>query len=93
MLDTNRYPQDGMIETWVLSADQLKAQFDRVEPGTVIVYAVGDLAFERETARGDSKELVRKVGDYAYSLHRQGDAELTQKKLGPHRYEYWCIKR
>jgi hypothetical protein len=81
------------IETWILSAPQLQSQFDRVAPGTVIVYAVGDLGYERQATRGWQREYTDDAANLAYSLAKQGLADVTQKRLGPHKHEYWLTKR
>lgn len=81
------------IETWIMHPDQLQAAFDRSATGDVLIYAVGDLAHERQTTRGWAKEWTDKSADLAYGLSENGSAVLTQKKLAPNRYEYWLVKR
>lgn len=92
MLDSQTAPKPK-IETWVLPADQLEKLFDNVKRGDVIVYAVGDIAHERWRARGKLWADVETTAELAYHLWRVGEAELTQKKLAPNKYEYRLVKR
>ena len=88
MLDMSTIKRRGRIETWSMTVDELKAVFQRAKRSDFIVYAVGDLAHERQTACGAAWAQVEKTATLAYSLYERGEAELTQKKLGPNRHEY-----
>ena len=81
------------IETWTMSVTDLGGLFWKAEPGSVIVYAVGDLGHERQVSGGHAWAQADGVAKYAYGLFEEGKADLTQKKLAPNKYEYWCVKR
>ena len=78
----------GRIETWTMTVEELKAVFGHAKRGDYIVYAVGDLAHERQTAVGPAWAQAEKTAKLAYTIYERGDAELTQKKLGPNKHEY-----
>lgn len=75
-------------DTWVLTLAELKAVFANAERGSLIVYAVGDLQTTRQfDVRWDE------IAAHAHDLWSDGRAYLTQKRLGPHRYDYRIEKR
>jgi hypothetical protein len=82
-----------MIETWCLKQEQFKETFSRVEPGTVIVYAVGDLGFSRQDVKAGGWAELEATADLTMAMARAGEVELSQKKLGPHNYEYRAVKK
>jgi hypothetical protein len=81
------------IETWCLKQEQFQETFSRVEPGTVIVYAVGDLGFSRQIVKAEGWAELEATADLTMAMARAGEVELSQKKLGPHNYEYRAVKR
>jgi NADH dehydrogenase FAD-containing subunit len=90
------YPETGplpKIETWVMTPLELKTVFNNSQPGDTTVYAVGDLAYERQMADGKQFLAVHDTAELAAELHIGGKARLTQKRLGPHKYEYRVTKR
>lgn len=80
------------IETWVMSSEKLDTEFRNSAPGEVVVYAVGDLANERLRAEAARYLAVHDTAELAMSLSDRGKAVLTQKRLGPNKYEYRCQK-
>lgn len=80
------------IETWVMTKDELQAVFDSSEPGSVTVYAGGDLGHLRDSARGDDKLKAERTARYAYSLYERGEAQLVQYRHGPNNAEYQIVK-
>ncbi len=80
-------------DTWIMYQEQLELTFNRVDPGTAIVYAVGDLGYARQTQRGNKARDTHDTAEYAYDLWKRGEADLVQKRLGPHRTEYMAVKR
>lgn len=85
---------DGITnDTWVYTPAELRAVFKNAESGSTIVYAVGDLAFTRETATGEHGVNADHTAKYAYKLWLNGEAVLTQKKLpSPNTFEYRVTK-
>jgi hypothetical protein len=58
------------------------------EPGSLIVYAVGDLQTMRQVdIRWEA------IGELTNELMLDLKGYLTQNRLGPHRYEYRIEKR
>jgi predicted NUDIX family phosphoesterase len=90
MIDAALSEIDG---TWVMYHEQLAHTFERIHPGTCVVYAVGDLSFARETRRGAAARDARTTAKLAYTLSEDGHASLCQKRLGDNRFEYRLIKR
>ncbi len=80
-------------DTWVMHQEQLELTFNKIEPGNSIVYAVGDLGYARQTQRGNKARDTHDTAEYAYDLWKRGEANLVQKRLGPHRHEYLVQKR
>ena len=71
-----------------LKLDEFSDRFYRSRPGTIIVYATGDLLLDRKKGVVEAKELCA-VADFAWNLYRKKNrALLTQKRLGPNKYEY-----
>lgn len=83
------------IPTWIMSPEELKTVFRSSKPGDVTVYAVGDLHVERLCADAESGRFlaVYDTAELASDLSEAGEACLTQKRLGPHKYEYRITKR
>jgi hypothetical protein len=86
-------PPPSRIETWCLKQEQFKETFKRVDPGTVIVYAVGDLGFSRQIVKDPAWADIEAVAELVYGMARNGEVELWQKRLGSHNYEYRAVKK
>ena len=88
MLDISHVKRRSPIETWTMTAEQLRAAFKAAPRGDYIVYAVGDLGHERQCAVGAAWAQAEKTAKAAYDLYDAGEAELTQKKVGPNKHDY-----
>lgn len=79
-----------IIETWVMTPEALATTFRNSAPGDVTVYAVGDLGNERTVDYLAPRRWlqVHDTAELAMMLCKQGQAVLTQKRLGPNRNEY-----
>ena len=66
-------------------------RFDGACPGDFVAYHVGDLAIDR--GAGDRGRAVRACQAVAMGLFGDREAHLVQRRLGPHRYVYYAVKR
>lgn len=66
-------------------------RFDGAGRGDFVAYHVGDLAIDR--GAGDRGRAVRACQAVAMGLFGDREAHLVQRRLGPHRYVYYAVKR
>ena len=78
----------SLSDMWWLTPAELEAQFAQATVGDTIVYGVGQINYARELT--DSAE---KIALATSRLLLRGRATLTNRKLGPGKYEYWLVKR
>lgn len=75
-----------------MTADMTKASFRdtlrRVRPGMWITYHIGDLFIDRAADR-----RLNALAHSIYEAYENGLVELVRRKLGPHMYEYFAVKR
>lgn len=83
----------GEGDTWVLTPLQLETVFRNAARGDVVVYAVGDLGYTRDTSYGTEWANANRTAKYAYNLYLTGEADLTQKRLGRNKFEYRAAKK
>lgn len=70
-----------------MTADQFFMEFESARPGQAIVYHTGYLAQTRRSFE------VNRSATYAMTLHKDGRAELFQRRLGNCQYQYLAVKR
>ena len=66
-------------------------RFDGAGRGDFVAYHEGDLAIDR--GAGDRGRAVRACQAVAMGLFGDREAHLVQRRLGPHRYVYYAVKR
>lgn len=78
--------------TFHMTMNDFRDAMIEAAPGTAIVYATGDLAFERAAHRISIASELDQLAKMVYAHHERGDVCLTQKRVKENVFEYRATK-
>lgn len=87
---TGNFGESG--NTVFMIQERLQVWYELATRGTAVIYATGNIAYDRGTRR-DKAGLLNATADYALALHKAQRVQLSQRRIGNACYEYLITKK